>query len=383
MRVLDEAGPIAWWVYQNDRTQHRAETIAAHDGDVVVIAGCNHSVPWPLKYAIGRLYGGWANESAGLVEHYVDRGARAVEEIRSIFAELGLADVREQVVLSTSADFDHVGSGNARPAATDAFSPGIRHVDDTSGSPNFNRCVGGTCRRGLCFDFSMNDAPVSERNIDSSLTAILSGALPLTLVLSSLRMATASFVAESRIAGHAETWVVQGHLLMLTTHVPVSSVPGEDGMDYIGVVARSAGSAAVVLAPIWQLLIVGSIMGGARVTAVILVGVALFAATLEGVDHNRRYVAFGAATVTGLAVVIRASGGLVEALGWRGAVVIFAAGGLVLIISYFLLARLTFYESLRLVWSWRCLAQSWSSSSPYEPAAWVFRDRAPIFPSST
>ncbi|TGD12981.1 MULTISPECIES: NADPH-dependent FMN reductase [Brevibacterium] len=130
--VLDEPYPAAWGIYQNDHTRRWAESIAAYDGYVFVIAEYNHGVPGALKNAIDYLYDEWTNKSAGFVSYGADGGVRAVEQMRTISAELGLADVREQVVLSTFTDFDYTESDLAHPATAGDFAPEARHVDDLS-----------------------------------------------------------------------------------------------------------------------------------------------------------------------------------------------------------------------------------------------------------
>ncbi|GAA1946997.1 NAD(P)H-dependent oxidoreductase [Brevibacterium antiquum] len=130
--VLDEPYPAGWGIYQHDHSQRWAEAIDAYDGYVFVIAEYNHGVPGPLKNAIDYLYDEWSNKSAGFVSYGADGGVRAVEQMRTIAAELGLADVREQVVLSTFTDFDYAESDVTHPAATGAFAPAARHADDLS-----------------------------------------------------------------------------------------------------------------------------------------------------------------------------------------------------------------------------------------------------------
>lgn len=130
--VLDEPYPAAWGIYQNDHTRRWAETIDVYDGYVFVVAEYNHGVPGPLKNAIDYLYDEWNNKSAGFVSYGADGGVRAVEQMRTIAAELGLADVREQVVLSTYSDFDYAESDISHPAATGTFDPAARHADDLS-----------------------------------------------------------------------------------------------------------------------------------------------------------------------------------------------------------------------------------------------------------
>nr|AAB84273.1 hypothetical protein [Brevibacterium linens] len=128
--VLDEPAPAAWGVYEHSYSRQWAETIDSYDGYVFVLSEYNHGVPGPLKNAIDYLYNEWINKSAGFVSYGMQGGVRAVEQMRMIAAELGLADVGEQVVLSTSTDFDYTGWDESDPATTGAFAPAQRQLAD-------------------------------------------------------------------------------------------------------------------------------------------------------------------------------------------------------------------------------------------------------------
>jgi NAD(P)H-dependent FMN reductase len=56
--------------------------------------------PAALKNAINLLYGEWNDKAAGFVSYGVHGGTRAVEHLRRVLAELKVAGVRSQVVLS-------------------------------------------------------------------------------------------------------------------------------------------------------------------------------------------------------------------------------------------------------------------------------------------
>jgi NAD(P)H-dependent FMN reductase len=93
--LLDKPHTIAW-----------AEKIASLDAFVVVTPEYNHSTSGALKNAIDYLYSEWANKAAGFVGYGSLGGARAVEHLRVIFAELQVATVRGQVALSLFTDFE-------------------------------------------------------------------------------------------------------------------------------------------------------------------------------------------------------------------------------------------------------------------------------------
>jgi NAD(P)H-dependent FMN reductase len=66
----------------------------------------NHGPSGVLKNAIDYLYVEWHNKAAGFVSYGLNGGARAVEHLRLVMAELHVADVRMQVALSVFTDFD-------------------------------------------------------------------------------------------------------------------------------------------------------------------------------------------------------------------------------------------------------------------------------------
>ncbi|MEV4760869.1 NAD(P)H-dependent oxidoreductase [Micromonospora sp. NPDC049559] len=105
--VLDEPLPAAYGRYERPHTKAWSETIASFDGYVFVTPEYNRSIPGPLKNAIDYLYGEWHDKAAGFVSYGIDAaGTRAVEHLRVVMSELRIADVRAQVALSLSADFD-------------------------------------------------------------------------------------------------------------------------------------------------------------------------------------------------------------------------------------------------------------------------------------
>ena len=98
--LLDEAIPPAMGQYENDHTKRWAEKIASFDGFVFVTAEYNHGVPAALKNAIDFLFAEWHFKPAGFVSYgSAAGGARAVEHLRGIMAEVNVYDVREQVLI--------------------------------------------------------------------------------------------------------------------------------------------------------------------------------------------------------------------------------------------------------------------------------------------
>lgn len=76
------------------------------DGFVLVTPEYNHSVPGGLKNAVDWLYPEWAGKAAALVSYGAESGVRAVEHWRQILANFSMMVVRQQVSMSTFAEFD-------------------------------------------------------------------------------------------------------------------------------------------------------------------------------------------------------------------------------------------------------------------------------------
>src|SRR5687767_8828607 len=104
---LDEAVPPSLGQYSQPHTHAWAAKIASFDAFVFVTPEYNHSTSGALKNAIDFLYQEWNNKAAGFVSYGSAGGARSVEHLRLIMAELQIATVRAQVMLSLSTDFEN------------------------------------------------------------------------------------------------------------------------------------------------------------------------------------------------------------------------------------------------------------------------------------
>ena len=104
---LDEPLPPSLGQYQNEHTKQWAEKIASFDGFVIVTPEYNHGTSGVLKNAIDYLYAEWNNKAVGFVSYGAVGGARAVEHLRLVAAELQMADVRQQVALSLMTEFEN------------------------------------------------------------------------------------------------------------------------------------------------------------------------------------------------------------------------------------------------------------------------------------
>lgn len=118
--LLDEAVPAGYGQYAHEHTKKWAEAIKQYDGFVMVTPEYNHSPGVALKNALDFIYAEWNNKAVGFVSYGSAGGARAVEHLRQIAAELQLADVRAQVMLSLFTDFENFS----------AFKPDPRKADD-------------------------------------------------------------------------------------------------------------------------------------------------------------------------------------------------------------------------------------------------------------
>jgi NAD(P)H-dependent FMN reductase len=103
--LYDEPYPAAMQKYTKEHTKKWSKKISEFDGYVLVTAEYNHGIPGALKNAIDFLNAEWKNKSVGFVSYGSAGGSRAVEQLRLVAAELQMADVRVQVMLSLFTDF--------------------------------------------------------------------------------------------------------------------------------------------------------------------------------------------------------------------------------------------------------------------------------------
>jgi NAD(P)H-dependent FMN reductase len=105
--LLDEPVPPSQGKYSKEHTKKWAAKIASFDGYVFVTLEYNHGISGALKNAIDFLYAEWNNKAAGFVGYGSAGGARAVEHLRLVMAEVQVATVRNQVALSLFTDFEN------------------------------------------------------------------------------------------------------------------------------------------------------------------------------------------------------------------------------------------------------------------------------------
>ena len=115
--LYDEPYPAAMQKYTKEHTKKWSKKISEFDGYVFVTAEYNHGITGALKNAIDFLNAEWKNKSVGFVSYGSAGGSRAVEQLRLVAAELQMADVRAQVMLSLFTDFQDMS----------IFTPDPRH----------------------------------------------------------------------------------------------------------------------------------------------------------------------------------------------------------------------------------------------------------------
>jgi NAD(P)H-dependent FMN reductase len=114
---LDEPMPPSMGQYSKPHTKAWAAKIDSFDGFVFVTPEYNHSTSGAMKNAIDFLFREWNNKAAGFASYGSAGGARAVEHLRLVMAELMVATVRAQVMFSLLHDFE----------AFTTFKPGPQH----------------------------------------------------------------------------------------------------------------------------------------------------------------------------------------------------------------------------------------------------------------
>ena len=105
--VFDEPMPPSMGQYTKEHTKVWAAKIDGFDGFVFITPEYNHSITGALKNAIDFIYAEWNNKAAGFVSYGSTGGARAVEHLRGVMAEVQIADVRAHVSMSLYTDFEN------------------------------------------------------------------------------------------------------------------------------------------------------------------------------------------------------------------------------------------------------------------------------------
>jgi NAD(P)H-dependent FMN reductase len=105
--LLDEPASPIMGQSTHQHTKTWSAKIESFDAYVFVTPEYNHGTSGALKNAIDFLYHEWVNKAAGFVSYGGAGGARAVEQLRLVMAEVQIATVRNQVLLSMFTDFEN------------------------------------------------------------------------------------------------------------------------------------------------------------------------------------------------------------------------------------------------------------------------------------
>lgn len=119
--VVQQAEPVVFGRYPDPDVIAFAERIGPADGFVVVTPEYNHGYPASLKLAIDSVYTEWNAKPIGFISYGgLAGGARAVEQLRQVFAEVHAVTIRETICFSLAhQQFDADGVLRA-PEAADA-----------------------------------------------------------------------------------------------------------------------------------------------------------------------------------------------------------------------------------------------------------------------
>src|SRR5260370_35306200 len=105
--LRDEPVPPIMGQYSKPHTKVWAAKIGSFASYVFVTPEYNHGISGALKNAIDFLFAEWNNKAAGFVSYGGASGERAVEQLRLVLAEVQMATVRLQVLLSMYTDFEN------------------------------------------------------------------------------------------------------------------------------------------------------------------------------------------------------------------------------------------------------------------------------------
>ena len=92
---------------ENEHTRVWSAKIDEFDGFIFVTGEYNHTIPAALTNAIAFLNPEFNDKAAGIVSYGSMGGVRANEHLRQVLAELQVADVRQNVMLSLFSDFEN------------------------------------------------------------------------------------------------------------------------------------------------------------------------------------------------------------------------------------------------------------------------------------
>jgi NAD(P)H-dependent FMN reductase len=83
--------------------------IASFDGFIFLTAEYNHTITASLKNALDYALEQWFDKPAAIVSYGYAGGARAAEHLRSILGALGVADIRQHVLINLNTEMTDKG----------------------------------------------------------------------------------------------------------------------------------------------------------------------------------------------------------------------------------------------------------------------------------
>lgn len=132
--LLDEPEPASSGNYSQPHTRAWAAAVARFDAFVFVTPEYNHGLSAALKNALDFLYREWNGKVAGIVGYGGIGAARAAEQLRLVLAELQMAVVRDQVMLSLRADWEEYRDFKPLPHQAKALAGVLAAVEAWGGA---------------------------------------------------------------------------------------------------------------------------------------------------------------------------------------------------------------------------------------------------------
>jgi NAD(P)H-dependent FMN reductase len=108
--LFDEPASNRWMPSKDPEAVRWQQSLARFDGFIFVVAEYNHSVTGALKNALDQAYNEWEHKPFTAIAYGGVGGARAVEHLRGIGAELQMVSTRSMVHIG-GADFMAVHPG--------------------------------------------------------------------------------------------------------------------------------------------------------------------------------------------------------------------------------------------------------------------------------
>jgi NAD(P)H-dependent FMN reductase len=121
--LLDEPVPAIRGDYRNPHTVRWAEKVRGYDAFLVVTPVHNASYPASLKNAIDYLYAEWNGAVVGFVGYGAHGGTRAIDHLRTVFAEVKAVTMAREVSLEIFEDFDFSTADPTDSYATGRITP--------------------------------------------------------------------------------------------------------------------------------------------------------------------------------------------------------------------------------------------------------------------